>query len=193
MVNLAPLKMSAIEEKLSTRASFKLGHNTYAHAGGGRIVITYHDNVIAGWDIGKNRLALSCAGWHTSTTADRLNQISHANGGGWVSRAGGIMNYRDRSTQTVHEMHPWVEINTNTGEVVDTAHDSTYHGWTNEETHTVIVGLDNIEYLYRASRSVRSPGALRELIKENKREIGYNRIGDVNVREIFASIQEESK
>lgn len=191
MANLAPLKMSAIEEKLSTRDSFKLGHNTYAHAHNKEIVITYHDNVIAVWLTGGHLLTLSCAGWHTSTTADRLNQISHANGGGWVSRAGGIMTYRDRSTQTVHEMHPWVEIDTTTGKVVDTAHDSTYQGWTNEETHTVIVGLDNIEWLYRASRSVRSPGALRELIKENKREIGYSRIGDVNVREIFASIQQE--
>lgn len=191
MVNLAPLKMSAIEEKLSTRDSFKLGHNTYAHARNKEILITYHGNVIAGWVIGEDHLTLSNAGWHTSTTADRLNQISHANGGGWVSRAGGTMTYRDRSAQTVHEMLPWVKIDTHTGKVVDTAHDSTYHGWTNEETHTVVEGLDNIEWLYRVSRSVRSSGELRQLIKENKREIGYNRIGDVNVREIFAAIQSE--
>lgn len=191
MANLAPLKMSAIEEKLSTRESFKLGHNTYAYTRDGKIVITYHDNFIAGWVIGEDHLTLSCAGWHTSTTADRLNQISHANGGGWVSRAGGTMTYRDRSTQTVHEMLPWVKIDTHTGEVVDVAHDSTYHGWTNEETHTVVEGLDNIEWLYRVSRSVRSSGELRQLIKDFKREIGYNRIGDVNVREIFAAIKSE--
>lgn len=191
MVNLAPLKMSAIEEKLSTRESFRLGHNTYAHTRDGKIVITYHGNFIAGWTVGDHLLTLSCAGWHTSTTADRLNQISHANGGGWVARSGGTMHYRERSAQTVHEMLPWVKIDTHTGEVVDVAHDSTYYGWTNEETHTVVEGLDNIEWLYRVSRSVRSPGALRQLIKECKREIGYNRIGDVNVREIFAAIQSE--
>lgn len=191
MVNLAPLKMSAIEEKLSTRDRFKLGHNTYAHYREGKIAITYHDNFIAGWFAGEDRLILSCAGWHTSTTADRLNQISHANGGGWVSRAGGTMTYRNRSTQTVHDMDPWVEIDTSTGKVVDTAHDSTYYGWTNEETHTVVEGLDNIEWLYRASRSVSSPGELRELVKQSKRDIGYNRIGDVNVREIFAAIKNE--
>ena len=191
MVNLAPLKMSAIEEKLSTRDSFKLGHNTYAHTRDGKIVITYHGNFIAGWIVGDHLLTLSNAGWHTSTTADRLSQISYANGGGWVSRAGGTMTYREPPTHTVHEMHPWVKIDTHTGGVVDTAHDSTYHGYTNEDTHTVVVGLDNIEWLYRASRSVRTWAELRELIKENKREIGYNRIGDVNVREIFAAIQSE--
>ena len=191
MVNLAPLKMSAIEEKLSTRDSFKLGHNTCAHTRGGEIVITYHGNAIAVWVVGDHLLTLSCAGWHTSTTADRLSQISHANGGGWVARSGGTMHYRNRSAQTVHEMLPWVKIDTLTGKVVDTAYDSTYYGWTNEETHTVVEGLDNIEWLHKASRSVRSPGELRRLIKECKRDIGYNRIGDVNVREIFAAIKSE--
>ena len=191
MVNLAPLKMSAIEEKLSTRDSYKLGHNTYAHTRVGGCVITYHDNAIAGWVVGDHLLTLSCAGWHTSTTADRLNQISHANSGGWVARSGGTMHYRNRSTQTVHDMLPWVEIDTRTGEVVDCAHDSTYYGWTNEETHKVVVGLDNIEWLYKASRSVRSPGELRALVKECKRVIGYNRIGEVNIREIFAAIKSE--
>lgn len=191
MANLAPLQMSAIEQKLSTRESFKLGHDTYAHTRDGKIVITYCGNLIAGWAVGDHLLTLSCAGWHTSTTADRLNQISHANGGGWVSRAGGTMTYRERSTQTVHEMNPWVKIDTRTGEVVDTAHDSTYYGWTNEETHTVVEGLDNIEVLYKLSRGVGSPGALRQLIKDHKPEIGYKHIGEVNVREIFAAIQSE--
>lgn len=56
----------------------KVGHNTEALPFGTGYIVKYHDNTIA--EIYDYSVTVTNAGWGTSTTRDRINQILSSNG-----------------------------------------------------------------------------------------------------------------
>lgn len=96
----------------------KVAHNTHIYAGDHGIELTYHDNRIVFVPYGGLHYEINNAGWHTTTTAGRLHQITRANGGGAVNIKNGVMRYTAPSG-TAYEMHGPLLIDMRTGEVIE--------------------------------------------------------------------------
>ena len=189
VATLSQTKLSDISSRLVEGKTKKLAGSTVAMQLPDSLVISYHDNpiVVAQKDV----VLLTNCNWTTYTTAGRLSQIAYSNFGGSVYIYKGDMFYRDRDSHDTI-MSPWVEIDPNTGKVTDSARTVAHGGWSNFDTWCAVSGLDNVEWLYNASRSVRNLADLRSLIKENKRELEYKSLANVNVREIFKAIRAET-
>lgn len=189
VATLSQTKLSDISSRLVEGKTKKLAGSTVAMQLPDSLVISYHDNpiVVAQKDV----VLLTNCNWTTYTTAGRLSQIAYSNFGGSVYIYKGDMFYRDRDSHDTI-MSPWVEIDPNTGKVTDSARTVAHGGWSNFDTWCAVSGLDNVEWLYNASRSVRNLADLRSLIKENKRELEYKSLANVNVREIFKAIRSEA-
>jgi hypothetical protein len=71
----APLSFQQAETALGSKSSRKIGHNTELSREGNEIVVRYHGNRIVRYTEDDGVLA-SWAGWETSTTRDRLNQLT---------------------------------------------------------------------------------------------------------------------
>lgn len=95
----------------------KVAHNTHVFAGTHGLELTYHDNRILHKPYGALHYEIGNAGWHTITTAGRLDQITYDNGGGRVNIKNGVMRYTAPSGK-VHEMYGTLLIDSRTGEVV---------------------------------------------------------------------------
>jgi hypothetical protein len=54
---------------------FKISHNTWLHYSPEEIVVRFHGNTIACWNPDSSTAVLLDAGWHTRTTADRLQKL----------------------------------------------------------------------------------------------------------------------
>lgn len=72
-------------------ASGKIAHNTWIKRFPGSVDVIYHTTVIA--TVYRDKVAISNGGWHTVTTANRLNAITRDNGYGYVSIRNGEMLY----------------------------------------------------------------------------------------------------
>lgn len=81
-------------ENLSTMkfpASGKIAHNTWIRRFPDCVEVIYHATVIA--IVYSDKVAISNGGWHTVTTANRLNAITRDNGLGYVNIRKGEMFY----------------------------------------------------------------------------------------------------
>lgn len=72
-------------------ASGKIAHNTWIRRFPDCVEVIYHATVIA--IIYRDNVVISNGGWHTVTTANRLNAITRDNGMGYVNIRQGEMFY----------------------------------------------------------------------------------------------------
>lgn len=71
-----PSSLDSALNVLKGRASRKIGHNTELRAVGGEVFATYHGNPIVRY--ATDGIYATYAGWATSTTTNRLNQLAPA-------------------------------------------------------------------------------------------------------------------
>ena len=95
----------------------KIAHNTYAIALTHGMEVTYHGNRILFKPYGASHYEIGNAGWHTTTTSGRLDQITRANGGGTVNIKNGVMRYTAPSGAT-HDMHGTIIVDSASGEAL---------------------------------------------------------------------------
>jgi hypothetical protein len=100
-ISPAPLSYSQAADALGSKSRRTIGHNTeLVRNGETEIVATYHGNKIVRYS--KDGVFASWAGWATSTTRDRLNQLTT-----------GRFNIKNREPHVNGEpvsAYDWVEI-----------------------------------------------------------------------------------
>lgn len=181
-----------IDLALGVRRSLPLALNTVAYRTGAEIAISYHGNDIAIWDKDTQAITLQTSGWNTATTIDRLHQIARGNHLGMV----GIVNGAARFTHTAkncgwYSMEDPITIDRD-GKVEHNDPDRCY-GYSNSDTyHAWSLATNPLggEPEYKAILKM-SRYELREWIKNNRREIGYSKINNVNIHEIYRALHEE--
>lgn len=97
----SPKTFEQAEQALGGRDSLIIGHNTRLQRGDGVIYATYHHNEIV--EYAPSGVMASWAGWATSTTANRLNKLTH-----------GSFNIKQRSPHVNGERvdsTDWVRVN----------------------------------------------------------------------------------
>lgn len=185
-----------IDRALGNRRSLPLALNTVAYRTGvneSEIAISYHGNDIAIYDTGTVSITLQTCGWDTPTTIDRLHQIARANNIGNVSKVGGCA----RFTHTAKD-YGWYSMDdpitvSRPGKVEHNDPDR-YYGYSNADTyHAAGMASNPIggESEHNAILNM-SLTHLRQWIKNNRKEIGYSAIDNVNIREVYNSLHEEN-
>lgn len=178
-----------IDQALGHDKTFKLAHNTYAvRTGSNSIEITYHGNTIARCDLDTMAITLGTCGFETLTTLGRLDQIARGNRVGKVSKIGG------KATLTAKYDHGWYRFN---NEITSHPNGKIGHndpdrkdGSSNWQTREAWLMVQDTEPRYRLAKSL-TRRELREMIKSYRSEIGYDRIENVNVTEIFYGLRNE--
>lgn len=189
--NLEFTNFQEIDLALGVRRSMRLAPNTVAYRTGAEIAISYHGNDIAIWNTDTKAITLQTSGWITSTTIGRLHQIARGNHLGRV----GIVNGAARFTHTAKN-HGWYSME----DPITIDHDGgvehkdpdRYYGYSNADTYHAAALASNPlrgESEYKAILSM-SLYELREWVKGHRREIGYKSIKNVNIKEIYFSLQE---
>lgn len=189
---LKPSNFDEINMTLGFRRSMQIAPNTIAYRTGNEIAISYHGNDIAIWNTDTKAITLQTSGWNTATTIDRLHQIARGNNLGMV----GIVNGSARFTYTAKNCG-WYDMS----EPITIDHDGKvehedpdrYYGYSNADTYHAAGLASNPlggEKEYNAIMGM-SRYELREWIKMNRREIGYSRINNVNIHEIYKTLHEE--
>lgn len=178
-----------IDLALGFRRSVRLAPNTVAYRTGNKIAVSYHGNDIAIWNSDTHAITLQTCGWITSTTIDRLHQIARGNSLGMV----GIVNGAARFTHTAkdcgwYSLEDPITIDHDGG--VEHKDPDRYSGYSNSDTYHAAALASNPpgeEKEYKAILSM-SRYELREWIKSNRREIGYSKINNVNIHEIYHAL-----
>lgn len=189
--NLEFTNFQEIDLALGVRRSMRLAPNTVAYRTGAEIAISYHGNDIAIWNTDTKEITLQTCGWITSTTIGRLHQIARGNSLGMV----GIVNGAARFTHTAkncgwYSMSEPITIYRD-GKVEHKDPDRHY-GYSNADTYHAAALASNPpggEKEYKAILGM-TRHELREWIKRHRREIGYKSIENVNIKEIYFSLQE---
>lgn len=85
------LKMPSLKyDDLINRKNGRLGYaTTLTHGNPGTVIVSHHGSPIA--TLTPDTVTLDNHGYHSNTTAHRLNLISHAHGLGWVGIKNGEM------------------------------------------------------------------------------------------------------
>lgn len=200
-----------IDIEMGSRATLKLAHNTVAYRmGDNEIGISYHGNEIARYSPIKRRIILSTAGWNSTTTLGRLNQLSHANRIGWVglhdgeailtayanpfapeitAEKGDWMNPNPEYTRqweeltragAWHRLAPSIDFDMDKGIIYGGDYDHV-NGLSNLDTFKVWQFISDNTATELADLSL---SELREWIKSNRKNIGYKSIKNVNINEI---------
>lgn len=200
-----------IDRELGSRATLKLAHNTVAYRmGDNEIGISYHGNEIARYDSAKRRIILSTAGWNSTTTLGRLNQLSTANRIGWVglqdgeavltayanpfapeitADMGNPLNPDPEYTRQWEELTragkwyrliPSIEFDMDRGLIFGGDHDHV-NGLSTLDTDKTWQFIADNTAIELADLSL---SELREWIKSHRKNIGYKSINRVNVNEI---------
>lgn len=178
-----------IDQVLGTSKTLKLAHNTYAvRTGSNTIEITYHGNAIARCDLDTMAITLDTCGFETLTTLGRLDQIARGNRVGKVSKIGG------QATLTAKDGHGWYRFN---NEITAHPNGKIEHndpdrkdGSSNWQTREAWLMVQDTEPRWKYAKKC-SRRDLREMIKDMRSEIGYDRIENVNVTEIFYGLRNE--
>lgn len=181
-----------IDHALGVRRSLPLAPNTVAYRTGvneSEIAISYHGNDIAIWDTGTKAITLQTGGWDTPTTVDRLHQIARGNDLGSVGIVGGVA----RFTHTTRD-HGWYSMKDRVtidrdGNVEHNDPDRK-DGTSNWQTREAWLMVQDTEPRWKYAKNC-SRRDLREMIKDMRSEIGYDRIENVNVTEIFYGLRNE--
>ena len=184
-----------IDHALGERRSLPLAPNTMAYRTGANeseIAISYHGNDIAIYNTSTASITLQTGGWNTNTTIDRLDQIARGNNIGSVKVVAGRVRFTHRE-----ENHSWYHmddpITVNRPGKVEHNDPDRYNGYSNQDTYLAAAWCANPgggEYEYKAILSMRR-SELREYVKLNRQNIGYKSITNVNMIELFLSLQED--
>lgn len=182
-----------IDLALGFRRAMRLAPNTFAYRTGAEIAISYYRNDIAIWNTDTKEITLQTCGWITSTTIGRLHQIARGNSLGMV----GIVNGAARFTHTAKNCG-WYSledsITIDRGGKVEHNDPDRYYGYSNPDTYRAAGLASNPlggESEYKAILSM-SRYELREWVKSNRREIGYSKINNVNIHEIYYALSRKA-
>lgn len=180
-----------IDLALGFRRSMRLAPNTFAYRTGNKIAVSYHGDDIAIWNSDTHAITLQTSGWNTSTTIDRLHQIARGNSLGMVGIVGGVARFTYTAKNCGwYSMSEPITIDRD-GKVEHKDPDRCY-GYSNADTYHAAALASNPlggEKEYNAIMRM-SRYELREWVKNNRREIGYSKINNVNIHEIYFSLQE---
>lgn len=186
----------AMDLELGNRRSLPLALNTVAYRTGvneSEIAISYHGNDIAIYDTGTKSITLQTSGWITPTTIDRLDQIARGNDMGSVGIVAGRARFTHRAKDYGwYDMSEPVTVDRD-GKVKHNDPDR-YYGYSNADTwHAAALASNPLggESEHNAILNM-SRHHLRQWIKNNRKEIGYSAIDNVNIREVYNTLHEEN-
>lgn len=92
------LRQVANDEKNSGKHWIKIAYQTFIRRDGAHVLVKHHETVIA--DISQTAVKLYHEGFHTRTTANRLNHILYSNCGHHVGMKNGHLEVRYPRTGT---------------------------------------------------------------------------------------------
>lgn len=195
-VTLDLRNFAEIDQSLGASRSLPLALNTVAYRTGdnkSEIAISYHGNDIAIYDTGNKSITLTTSGWVSPTTVDRLDQIARGNGIGTVSTVGGRVRFTHRAKD-----HGWYHledaITVDRNGKVEHKDPDRHYGYSNSDTYQA-AGLASNPLRGESEHNAilnMSRHQLRQWIKNNREEIGYSAIDNVNVREVYYTLNEEN-
>lgn len=92
------LRQIANSDRNSGKPWAKIGYQTWIRRDGAHVLVKHHDTVIA--DISQTAVKLFHEGYHSSTTANRMNRILYANCGHHVGIKNGSLEVRYPKSNT---------------------------------------------------------------------------------------------
>lgn len=166
-----------------------IGHNTTVEDAGHAYRVRYHGNIIAQYSIDMDVVSLFNGGYPSLTTAGRLNQITNAHNAGWVG-------YRVAQDEMIftskHTGKQYVIGNGAPLTILD-------GGRVNERcrpiqwpAHEIV--LSNLQDSPELSEELQNAASYEEfcaMLKANKKTLGYRRLAQLNLPELYHDITGE--
>lgn len=163
-----------------------IGHNTTVEDTGQVYRVRYHGNIIAQYSVDMDVVSLFNGGYPSLTTAGRLNQITTAHNAGWVS-------YRVAQDEMIFtSKHTGKQYFVGNGAPL-TILDG---GRVNERcrpiqwpAHEIV--LENLQDSPELSEELQNAASYEDfctLLKANKKTLGYRRLTQLNLPELYHDI-----
>lgn len=163
-----------------------IGHNTTVEDTGQVYRVRYHGNVIAQYGSYRGRVALFNGGYPSLTTAGRLNQITTAHNAGWVSYSAARYEliFTSKHTGKQYFIGSGAPLMFFEGGKVDKHCQPLL--W---PAHGIV--LENLQDSPELSEELQNATSYEDfcsLFKANKKTLGYRRLTQLNLPELYHDI-----